>query len=99
VEDVALEARIRILAAPNPFERYTQVRFELARGGPTALRIVDAAGRLVHDRDLGFLDPGFHEVPWDPSGSSRAPLASGVYYLVLESDDTVVATGRAALTK
>ena len=46
---------------------------------PVALRVYAVDGRLVRTLVSRRLDPGYHEVRWDGTGDSGAPLASGVY--------------------
>jgi len=74
---------------PNPFNPSTRIEFTLLRGGPTALRVYNAAGRLVTtllDRDL---PAGRHGVTWDGLDSRHQRVATGVYFYQLRSAGTV----------
>ncbi len=60
---------------PNPFNPTTTIAFALPTGSRTNLQIVDILGRIVENRDLGYLNAGEHQVEYDASS-----LASGVYF-------------------
>jgi hypothetical protein len=76
-------------AAPNPFNPRTEVRFTLAAGraGPYRLDVFDASGRWVARLAEGIDDGqgGPRSVAWGAVGSRGEPLASGVYFLQLET--------------
>ncbi|HKI83935.1 MAG TPA: S1/P1 nuclease [Candidatus Krumholzibacteria bacterium] len=95
-----LLARTRLLAnVPNPFNPSTRLRFELASAGPASLRIVNSAGRTVRRFELSYLDQGPHEVTWNGTGDSGAPLASGVYRVILIDGRGQHSSGSAVLVK
>lgn len=66
---------------PNPFARYTRIRFDLPHPAPVAITIYDISGR----KQLTLLEEtkpaGEHIVDFDSTG-----LASGVYLYSLRSD-------------
>jgi hypothetical protein len=76
-------------AAPNPFNPRTEVRFSLGTGraGPYRLDLFDAAGRWVARVAEGTDDGrgGARSVSWEALGGRGEPLASGVYFLRLET--------------
>ncbi len=95
-----LLARTRLLSnVPNPFNPSTRLRFELASSGPASLRIVNSAGRTVRRFELSYLDQGPHEVTWNGTGDSGAPLASGVYRVILIDGRGQHSSGSAVLVK
>jgi hypothetical protein len=63
-----------LVAAPNPFNPATTLRFTLAGTGPTRLEVYDVAGRRVATLCDGILSAGPHAVAWQPRD-----LASGPY--------------------
>lgn len=62
-------------AYPNPFNATVNLRFALARGGDSELRVYDVTGRETATLVSGYYEPGEHVVQWDGSGA-----ASGVYF-------------------
>lgn len=74
-------------ATPNPFNPSTLLRFELSDPAPVRLRVYDARGRLVRVLDRGALPGGLHAVPFQAFDDRGAPLASGVYRVLLEAGD------------
>jgi hypothetical protein len=72
--------------APNPFNPHTEIAFELARAGRTALRIYDARGRLVSTLLDATLPAGPHRATWDGTTDlSGRDVASGVYFYRLDA--------------
>jgi polyhydroxybutyrate depolymerase len=70
-------------AFPNPFNGSTAARFELERGGPVSLAVLDCRGRVVTVLFRGVLEPGVHTVRWDGRGERGMDAGSGVYFLSL----------------
>jgi Peptidase family C25/FlgD Ig-like domain/Carboxypeptidase regulatory-like domain/Propeptide_C25 len=77
-------------STPNPFHQATNggamVRFDLPAAAPARLRIVDTTGRLIHQLVNEVLPAGEHRVVWDGTNRDGRPVASGVYFYVLETD-------------
>jgi hypothetical protein len=75
-----------LAAAPNPFNPATTIRFGLGEpGGPVAIRIFDAGGRLVRALADEVLPPGLHAVVWDGRNDGGRAVASGVYFYRVEA--------------
>ncbi|NNM33082.1 MAG: hypothetical protein HKO53_08445, partial [Gemmatimonadetes bacterium] len=81
---VAGETRL-LPAHPNPFNPTTLLRFELGEAADVRLRIYDDRGRQVRVLEPGLLPVGPHRVPWNARDGRGAPLASGVYRVLLEA--------------
>lgn len=79
-----------LVAAPNPFNPATTLRFVLAGPGPARLEVFDLAGRRVATLCDGVLASGPHAVAWHP-----ADLGSGLYLARLT---TAAGTTSARLT-
>lgn len=79
-------AALELSSSPNPFLGTTEIRYELSRLAPVNLVVLDAAGRsvrrLVETKTEGT---GVHQLRWDGLDDEGAALASGVYFLRLES--------------
>ncbi len=77
---------------PNPYyvdrDPYTTISFELSSPQPVELFIYDAAGDLVRQWDLPLdsLDR-YNEVRWDGLNGKQDEVGSGVYFLVLKTED------------
>lgn len=63
------------------------VSWVLAAPVPSSVRaaVYDVRGRLVRRIAEGPLAPGYHEWRWDRSSENGAAVASGVYFLRVES--------------
>jgi len=68
---------------PNPVAGRATMRFTLPNAGPTALRVLDTAGRSVAVLEDGFLPAGDHVAHWDRNGPDGAAVPPGVYLCVL----------------
>jgi hypothetical protein len=70
---------------PNPFNPATTLAFELPAAGAARLALLDARGRevvVLHDGDL---PAGHYERLWRGVDGGGRPVASGVYYAVLQA--------------
>jgi hypothetical protein len=72
---------------PNPFNPNTRIAFDIGRHGPASLAIYDSGGRLVDVLVDGVLERGEYRVRWDGTDGTGRPVASGVYFYVLETDE------------
>jgi len=69
---------------PNPANPAVTVTFTLERRGPFRLRVYDLAGRLVRTLAGGERDAGRYRERWEGRDAAGAPVAAGVYHVVLE---------------
>jgi hypothetical protein len=70
--------------APNPFNPGTRIAFDLNLPARARVAIYDIRGRLVDELLDRELPPGPHSVSWNGKSGTN-PVASGVYYYVLET--------------
>lgn len=68
-----------LLAAPNPFNPHTEVRFTLPQSGRVELTVYDIRGRLIKRLHQGDLAAGEHAVTWDGRDQRGRAQPSGVY--------------------
>jgi hypothetical protein len=66
--------------SPTPFNATTKISFALPHRDFVSLRAFDLCGREVGLIHQGVLDGGDHQYIWD-----AGKLASGIYFIVLES--------------
>lgn len=71
---------------PDPVRGNCRVAFDLPRASHVALSAFDVSGRVVHRSDFGSLPAGRQERIWNAVDRSGRPLASGVYFLRLETN-------------
>jgi hypothetical protein len=69
---------------PNPANPGTHVAYELPRGGPVKVRILDVRGRVVRILAEGYRPAGAHRAFWDGRDAGGRAMASGVYLAVAE---------------
>ena len=68
---------------PNPFNSVTVINYRLDVSSKVRLKIFDALGKLLLDRDLGFKNAGLNHVDWNGTDNDGKTLSSGVYYFTL----------------
>ena len=83
---------------PNPFNPRAEIRFELARGGQTAVAIHDALGRRVRTLLAGERAAGAHSLIWDGRDDAGEDVGSGIYFVRL-SGPTAARVERAVLLR
>ena len=71
-------------AAPNPFNPYTLIAYQVPQTGRVRLAIHNVAGQLVRILQDGVLMPGYYQVAWNGRGEGEQRLASGVYFVVMD---------------
>lgn len=78
---------VRLVAAPNPFAAWTQIRYRVDPGGPAWVGVFDVAGRLVRTLVDGRTSAVGEDayVNWDGTDGSGRSLPSGVYFLSARS--------------
>ena len=74
--------------SPNPFNSSTQIVFGLNRIQNVSLKIYDIRGRLVKILlDDQIMNAQYYHLSWNGSNDQNQLVASGTYYLRLETDD------------
>jgi hypothetical protein len=78
--------------APNPFNPVTTIRFDLVDRAYVSLRIYDVKGRLIRTLADHEMPGAEHRATWDGTDNRGSQVASGIYFVRLE-------TGRVAQTR
>jgi hypothetical protein len=87
--EAAIQESHLISLHPNPANPFARIRFRLAKHGHGRLHIVDLMGRRVRSYSLQEYPAGEHEIQWDGTDTRGAPVASGVYQVLLETEATL----------
>ncbi len=86
--ELLLPSITRLLPArPNPFDRTTVVRFNLARSGRVRLSVYDVNGRMICALADGPHPAGRHAVSWQGRDGAGAPVGAGVYFVRLVTQE------------
>jgi FlgD Ig-like domain len=83
---------------PNPFNPSTQVSFTLASQVDVKLAVFDVLGRHVTTLVNDVMTAGTHHTVWDGLNSNGSSVASGIYFVRMETPD-VVLSRKAVLMK
>lgn len=90
--DASVDADEQVPAAsmlsvwPNPFFSDLKLRLDLPRAEKTELSVYNLRGQRIRSLFTGTLSAGSHELIWDARDDHRNPMASGVYFIRIESD-------------
>lgn len=80
-------------ARPNPFNKITNIDFQITKAGKASLKIYNVLGQEVRTLSDGEHAAGRHRVTWDGRDRQGRRVSSGVYFYRLESGENV-ASGR-----
>ena len=72
---------------PNPFNPVTTIRYELPEEGHLKLSVVNLLGQQIATLYNGLQGEGFHEITWTGRDAFGRNAATGIYFLVLETED------------
>lgn len=76
-------------AFPNPFSGAATLRFSLRSPSRTSIRVYDVAGRVVSVlTDSEYLGAGVHTAIWDGRDAKSRSVASGLYFVRVETGAT-----------
>jgi flagellar hook assembly protein FlgD len=65
---------------PNPFNPVTSIKFSLAEGKQTTLKIFNSLGQHVRTLVNGHRNAGSYIVQWDGTNDAGEKVSSGVYF-------------------
>ncbi len=83
---VPVPTKLDISNYPNPFNPSTTISFAVPKQGNVKLSIYNIKGQKVRELLNERMGRGFHKVVWDGTDLRRSPVASGMYFVVLEVD-------------
>ena len=72
---------------PNPFNPSTTIRFQLDRGAPVRLQVIDVRGRVVRTLVNEARDAGWYQVRWNGTDEAGQSVASGLYFYRLRAGE------------
>jgi hypothetical protein len=96
--DEAVGPRSRLVCAPNPFTRSTEIAFTLPEAGRVRLAVYDVAGRMVSSVVDAWRPAGAFSASWDGRDASGREVATGVYFARLEVGEETV-TGKVVVVR
>jgi hypothetical protein len=76
---------LELRSFPNPFNPTTTVEYALRAPGRVRLRIFDANGAVVRTLVDAIEPAGAHRIAWNGRNHAGEPVASGVYFVRVES--------------
>ncbi len=70
---------------PNPFNRMTNISFDVQKSGMASLKVYNLKGQLVNTISSGNVAKGTNNFTWDGTDSKGKSVSLGVYFCQLES--------------
>ena len=74
---------------PNPFNPVTHIEFALPRASQVSVDVFNVLGQQIETLVDQRLSAGQYNVTWDGTDYSGAPIASGVYFYRIKTEDYV----------
>ncbi|MFC1712842.1 FlgD immunoglobulin-like domain containing protein, partial [Candidatus Poribacteria bacterium] len=89
---------------PNPFNPETWIPYQLGRDSDVAIKIHTPSGQLVRtlklgDRSAGLYTEKTEAAHWDGTNDSGEPVAAGVYFYTIQTDDNYAATKKMVVVR
>ena len=72
---------------PNPFNPFVRIAFDLDRDRPIRITVYDLRGRIIKSVLDEVRPAGSYEMTWDGHDRGGQKVASGVYYVSVQSGD------------
>ncbi|MBN1996829.1 T9SS type A sorting domain-containing protein, partial [candidate division KSB1 bacterium] len=72
---------------PNPFNAATTIFFDLRYSAQVQLSITDVLGRNVKKLLDTEISSGRHKITWDATNENNEPVAAGVYWCRMQTED------------
>jgi hypothetical protein len=85
-EDWLIGDQLKLRNAPNPFEPFTKIFFNLPQVSHVSLKIFSPEGRLVRDLVETEVSAGGHAIFWDGADGHGIQVPSGVFYAILRTE-------------
>jgi hypothetical protein len=87
--DAIRQANGFVSVSPNPFNPATTIVYEVGQSTSVRLRVYDVSGRMVRSLIDDTVEAGEHTVTFDGRGASGRALASGIYFLRLDTPEVM----------
>jgi len=85
-QDIPATAARLVGNYPNPFNPSTTINFEIPESQKVVIGIFDVAGRKVATLVDGRREAGSHQVVWNGRDQSGAQVASGVFFVRMNTE-------------
>jgi hypothetical protein len=72
---------------PNPFNSSTQISFSISGRSTVEIAIFNILGQKVVELTRRKYQPGIHTILWKGINSTNLPVSSGLYFVVMKSDN------------
>ena len=72
---------------PNPFNASTTIEYGLPKDSDLSISIYDIRGRFVRDIYSGEKEAGYHVTRWNGSNDVGQNVASGLYFIVINTQE------------
>jgi FlgD Ig-like domain/FG-GAP-like repeat len=89
-EDDAPGSSINLTNYPNPFNPATTITFQLEESARANLQIYNCTGQLIKTFAYNVYPAGISSLEWDGYTDSKLPAASGIYFISLKVNNSVI---------
>jgi WD40 repeat protein len=82
-----VELKNSILNHPNPFNPETTIEYSIKEDSNVQIEIYNIKGQKVQTLVNEIREAGYHSVIWNGKDSSGRPVASGIYFYKMKTDN------------
>jgi hypothetical protein len=78
-----------IAAYPNPFNSTSTIKFSIQETSKAQIKIYNSIGKEIKTLLDKELSPGQYDITWDAKNNNGEPLSSGLYIIVLQTNNSI----------
>jgi hypothetical protein len=78
-----------IFAYPNPFNSTSTIKFSIQETSKAQIKIYNSIGKEIKTLLDKELSPGQYDITWDAKDNNGEPLPSGLYIIVLQTNNSI----------
>ncbi len=84
IKEISVE-KFKVSNMPNPFSKFTKIKYQLPEEEKVRIEIIDVTGRLIKVLVNEKKSPGFHSVTWKGEDARGKTVPPGIYFYLIKA--------------